>query len=307
MAKGPTLLIGPSGAGWHAWLQDHRRGRDLIVLDPSDAHYGPAARLRLLKGTKTTDSVFYGSLDPQRAPHLIVAAASWLMGRADEAPLVQAFPYRPSPLLRQTLIELAFLLRPAAILIARGTPIDMDGWPIGPDVLDLPTGLPALVVEAQRKAQWLKMIELGQRHEVPLKSTSIQGVRLGSGSLLEEGLLQRMGLEAAHRVEVCGSTLLVIADRDPEEHLLTRALDHTHASRAVVVHPNDYENLLCAFVRPNGECFGYGRLEGIDFHAGIVTALTDAVPPVPVPILRIGSLRVDGNGRELGDVKPWTV
>ncbi len=307
MVERSALLLGQDGAAWHAWLEENRKGRDLILLDPADAHYGPAARLWLIKGDKPVHSLFFGSLDAQRAPHLIIAGCVELLQAASPGVLIQYFPFRPSPLMRQLAQTLAFMIRPEQILVAQGTPIELDGWPLGPEEVVVPSGLPPVVVHAQRKAQWLKMIERSQTHEIPLTKTSIQGARLGSGQALGDALRQRAGLSDVLHCEVCGSTLFIVSNHDLDEDQMSRALDVTHVTRAHIVKPTEYEHLLCAFVRPSGDTFGIGRIERIDFEGGLIHALADAVPPVPVPILRLGSLRVDSNGRELGESKPWSI
>lgn len=302
---GRTLLLGTDGASWYEWLKDNRKGRDLVVLDPADAHYGPAGRMWLIKGEKPAYSTFFGSIDPQRAPHILTAALAEFLDHASPDVLVQLFAYRPTPMLKQVAELLAFLMRPEQILIESKTAIARNGWPIGPEEIELPTGLPPVVVEAQRKAQWLKLIERCQRHEIPLHQCAIQGARLHSGVQLDELARHRAGLDNALHAEVCGSTLLIVTDGNLDEDVISRALDVTHVPRAQISHPRDYNDMLCAFVRTNGDEFGYGMIERIDFAEGVIHARADAVPPVPVPILRLGSLRVDKDGRERGELKPW--
>lgn len=304
---GKLLLVGGGSAAWSDWLKDHRNGRDLIVLDPADAHHGPAGRLWVIHGNRPAYSAFYGSLDPLRAPHLMVAALHEFLGVVAEDSIVQLFPTRPSPLMRQLTQLVADLIRPSHILIMEGDHDEHMTWPVGPESAEPAHALPAMVYQAQRKAQWLKLIERASRHELQLDRLAIQGARLGSGRVLDAVMRQRAGLEEALRVEVCGSALLVVTAQELSGEDVSRALDVTHTQRAHVVHPQDYDNLLCAFVRLNGEEFGYGRIEQIDFELGKVVAYVDAVPPVPVPIVRLGSLRVDGDGRELGEVRPWQV
>lgn len=304
---GRTLLIGRSGSSWHEWLATERKGRDLILLDPADAHYGPAGRLSLIQGDRIVRSSFYGSLDPQRAPHLIASALGSLLDEAGADAVVQCFAYRPLPLLRQLAITLAFQVRPERLLIEKDLEIDHDGWPIGPEEVEPRASLPPLVVDAQRKAQWLKLLERCSPHTIPLQGCSVQGLRLGSGRLIDELTKQRAGLEHELHVEVCGSTLFIVAEGQFGDERIGRAMDMTHVARAQVVNPGDYEDLLCAFVRPNGDEFGYGMIERIDFSERRIYARCDAIPPVPVPILRVGSLRVDSDGREHGDVRPWQV
>lgn len=301
-----TLLLGPQGSAWHEWLKDERRGRDVIILNPADAHHGPAGRFTLLQGDRAVPK-FYGSTDPQRAPHVLLAALFELCSVAAPDAIIQLFAFRPTPLLRQLVHLIAFQIRPKELLIAKGTPIDSQGWPIGPEEIGLPEGVPSIVVDAQRKAQWLKLIERCHRHELSIGACALDGIRLGSGVALDQALLTKLGLGSVDHAEVCGGTLLLVADQDPDEDVIARALDATHAVKATVVHQSDYDDLLCAFVRPSGEEFGHGMIERIDFADGLIHVRADAIPEVPVPILRVGSLRVDKDGRERGEARPWQV
>ena len=109
MGEKPTLLVGADGAAWHAWRTAERKPRDLVLLDPADAHYGPAGRLRLIRGDRAISTTFFGAMDAQRAPHLVLAACAELLGQAEGVPCVQLFPYRPSPLMRQLAQTIAFM------------------------------------------------------------------------------------------------------------------------------------------------------------------------------------------------------
>ena len=73
----------------------------------------------------------------------------------------------------------------------------------------------------------------------------------------------------------------------------------------MVVSAREYDNLLCALVRESGEEIGHGMIESFDFRNGIVRVWADAVPPIPVRVLKLGSLRVDRNGKELGELRAW--
>lgn len=274
------------------------------MLDPGDATHGCAARLWLLRNGKPAMVRFYGSLDPQRSPHVMLAALHEMLAEAVD-PLVEAPAYRATPVLRQTIQLIAAIAKPDEILIAAQTPIDRDGWRVGPDEIELADAFPKMVLDAQRKAQWLALIERCKPHEVPLEGLTFEGARLGSGHVLSAEMREKAGLAEAFRAEVCGNTLLVVADHEIDESTMARALDVTHTSRAMAVLSQEYENLLCAMMRESGEEIGHGMIERIDFANGIVHVRADAVPPIPVRILKLGSLRVDSNGKELGELRPW--
>jgi len=308
---GGTLLIRHGGASWNEWVKGHPG--DHILLDPSDASHGMAARLTLLHGDKPAMVRFYGSLDPQRGPHVILAALHDFLTHAPDA-TVHAPVYRPNPVLRQTLHLIAGMQKPKEILIAEGTEISPLGWPVGPSFIPAGAAFPKLVTDAQRKAQWLALVERTQLHEIPLPGLSIEGARLGSGEKMSMEVTEKAGLSDAVHVEISGGTLLIVLPsartgvgrEDLDDSVVARALDVTHAARAMVVDVREYENLLCALVRDSGEEIGHGMVEKFDFENGLVRVWADAVPPVPVRILKLGSLRVDRNGKELGEIKAWS-
>lgn len=304
---GRTLLLGHTGADWRSWLKQHRNHRDLILLDPADASHGALARLCLIRGEKTVFWRFYGSLDAARSPHVLIASLAEMLSRSDDDVIVQLFPMRGGPLSLQAIHLCSQIVKPIQIVMNGKADVRLDGLPATPEVVDLDPGLPEAVRQAQRKALWLKLVETCVPHEVDLRKTAIDGARLGSGHRLEPEQLARMGLSSVLHAETCGGALLLIADVEPDDHAVARALDLLHCGRAHVVHPEAYRGLLCSFARLDGEDFGMGFVQEIDFSSGRAQVMCDAVPPAPVKILRLGSLRIDREGRELGEARPWQV
>jgi len=304
---GRTLLIGHPGVSWREWLKGNRKDRDLVVLDPSDADGAPPGRLVLLRGGKATQSRFYGSLDSNRAPHVLIAALAELLASAGEDALIQLPAHRPSPVGHQLLLMLAALAKPEHILMAEGTRAPCDAFPVGPEEVVLEKAFPPMVRAAQRKAHWLKMLEACRPHQVDLAKVCIEGTRLGSGQRLQRMDLMRSGLEDAVWAELTGASLFIISDEEPDETKISRALDDFHVSRVQFASPDAYNGLLCSFVRGNGEDFGYGVIERIDFESGIAHIKNSAEEPAPVRILRIGSLKIDASGSEHGEARPWQV
>jgi len=301
-----TLLIGNPRVTWREWLREHRRSADFVCLDPADAAQLTPGLLNHFVGTKPRRTRFYGSLDAQRHPHLIVAFAA----RAREAEgdvIVQSFSYRASPVMRQTTLLLAQMLQPDRILVAEGTDLEQHGFPIGPEPIELEPALPPMVQHAQRKAQWLKMLEQCERHTVNLREVSIEGSRLGSGRTLTDSERKQAGLSSAVYAEAIGSSLLIVTDADIEESHVSIALDYTGCSKAVFTEPGMYRNLVCSFANQSGEDFGFGIVLDIDWRSMRAQALCTAVPPAPVRLLRLGSLRVDSDAREIGEHRPWQV
>jgi polynucleotide 5'-kinase involved in rRNA processing len=304
---GKTLLIGHPQATWREWLKAHRGGAEFLCLDPADPIQLTPGILTLTSGQRRLYSRFYGSLDAQRQPHVMIAAAAQALQHAGDDLLIQTFAYRPSPVVRHTLAVLAQLIRPDRILVAEGAELDQSGFPVGPEPVELERALPPMVQHAQRKAQWLKLLEECERHTVDLRRVSVEGARLGSGIALSPDQRKAGCLAAAVHAEVTGSTLFVITDADMEESEVSRALDFAGCSKAIFAEAGAYRNLFCSFANQEGEDFGYGILLDIDWRSMRAQVLSTAVPPAPVRVLRIGSLRVDSEGRELGETRPWQV
>jgi len=304
---GRTLLIGHPGVSWREWLKEHRGNSDLLCLDPNEPSLGTPARLVLLKEHRPTFSRFYGSLDPQKGPHVVLAALAQAMPNLSEDAKVLLPPYRPTPLLRQLVSLAAQIVRPTEILVGKGTPLAHDGLPIGPEEVELEAAFPPLVQQAQRKAQWMKLLENSEMHEVSLREVSVEGARFGSGTILSADERKTAGLGVVLHAEKMGATLFIVAEGEVEEAEIARALDFTHCTKAQFAEPSWFENLLCSFARQSGEDFGMGMVQSMDWNARTARILCTAVPPAPVRILRLGTLRVDRTGRELGELRPWQV
>lgn len=295
-----TLLVGPPGTNWREWMKAHRDGRPWLGLDPADPAVGPPGRLALFREDVAVWWRFYGSLDPLRAPHLIAGAVT----AAPDGPLVVSIGVRPSPVLRQTLRAVAEAIRPDKIVAADGA-MPPPGYPAPVERVETPLA-DDTVRAAQRRAQWMRLREVGERHNLPLDSLTIDGARLGSGERLSEETLRRIGLEVLH-AEVCGGTLFLVADAEPSESLLARAMNAAHADRVTVAHPDAYSGLLCSLAKPNGEELGMGTVERLDFAGRAADILSATVPGAPARILRLGTLRLAPNGTELPEVRPWTL
>lgn len=299
---GRTLLIGTPQTTWREWLRDERGKRDLLVLDPADPEHESLARFVLLRGDWPIYSRFFGSLDPQRAPHILIATLGRALPLLGEDALVQLFAYRETPILRQTTQLVAELLRPEQIVASASLTL-----PIPTTKVELEKNFTPNVHHAQRKAQWLKLRERSEHHDLDLRAVQIEGGRLLSGSLLDENVRRAAGLGEALHAERQGKTLFVVAPYEPEEREIGHVLDAVGCSRAVFTHPETYEGLLCAFARNQGEDFGTGFIRTIDWTRMRAQIDCDAVPPAPVQTLRLGSLRVDEDGNERGEIRPWQV
>ena len=301
-----TLLIGHAGVSWRGWLKENRGEADLVCLDPADNQQPHPAVLSLYHGEQLRLWRFYGSLDASRAPHVLLTAAAVLLQAAQAEVIIQAPAFRPGPVARQTVLLLAEATHPDSILIADGTDLTPDGFNVGPEAVQLESGFPPVVNAAQRKARWMGFIESATEQEVPLDRLSIEGSRLGSGRPLTLRDLDRHVPAAVH-AELTGSVLFVVTTTPVDDGDAARALDAFHATSLQTAAEADYENLVCSLARGSGEDFALGIIRKIDFRRRTVTLLSDAVPPAPATILRLGALRVDSKGNEHGETRPWSL
>lgn len=304
---GRVLLIGSIDTSWRSWLKENRGDRDLLVLDPADPDHGQLARLALFRGDKLISWRFYGSLDASRAPHVLISALGHMLPHAGEDAVVQLFPYRGTPLIRHVVVLLAQMVAPEEIFVPANASFDVEGFPVGPHAVEIEAAFPETVRAAQRKANWLKLAEKCVEHRVDLGGVAIEGARIGSGRKIDLQLLAKIGVEEVFHAEDGGGTLFLVTEEEPTDQHLARALDVFHCGRAHIVAPDAYNGLLCSFARQNGEDFGTGFVQNIDFRTRTANILCDAVPPAPVRILKLGGLRIDSAGRELGEARPWQV
>lgn len=238
-----------------------------------------------------------------RSPHLLVAATAEGLEKLAEDGIVQLFPFRSSPLVRQTTRLIAGLVRPERIMVADAE-VDLRGLEGAVAQVEIEEALPATVRHAQRKAQWIRMFEACEPHELDFRDVALEGVRLGSGRALSASESARAGLQDALYVERCGTNLLVVSHHEPTEGQVSRALDVTGATRATLVEPDAYDHLICSFARPNGEEIGMGTLLRVDWENHRMYLVNTAVAPTVVATLRLGSLRVLPDGREIGETRP---
>lgn len=301
-----TLLIGKPESSWNDWLAKNHRSRPLVVLNPAEPTLAPTGTIARFQGDKPVERRFFGSLDLQRSPHSMIEIAVTLAKKAGPDAIFQFAPYRPSPLAHQTLHILCQLLlaeHPGEILIAEGTPCTTSGFPVGPQIVATEAAFPTVVQAAQRRAQWIAFFERAELQEVDLKRVAIVGGRLGSGEPLPLNALPK---GAAHG-ERTGSGLFLIA-RDPlDDNAVTHALDHFHLARVHIAQAEDYANLFVGFTRENGEDFALGVIESIDFERMVAKVISDAVPPAPVRILKLGSIKVTSDGVLQPEIKPWSL
>lgn len=301
-----TILVGSPDFTWREWVKTHRKNRDLLVIDPAEPNYGTPARVALIRGEKCPLWRFVGSLDATRNPIAVLSGVASILPTLGPDWIAILPAYRHSPVLRHLCLAIAQLLRPDEILVPEGSDFERAGWPVGPQRVVLDAAFHDLVRSAQRRARWIELLEQALPHEVPLDRVSLEGVRLGSGIEIPVASLKRTTLDCVLYAESFGQTSLLIADHELSPDQMATALDQTHATTATVIEPQSYSGLLCSFADQEGVDFGVGIIDSIDFTRRVINTRCTAIPPAPVRIVRVGSLRIDDSGKELGETKPWT-
>jgi hypothetical protein len=141
-----TVLVGHPSISWRPWIKENRGDRDFLCLDPSDATFGQPGTLTLFRGDRHLYQRFYGSLDPSRAPHVLIAALVEALSHTDRDLLIQLFVYRVTPLLRQTLHLILQHINADEVLIP--DPI-RDGLPEAKVLVGIDKSFPNLVRSAR--------------------------------------------------------------------------------------------------------------------------------------------------------------
>lgn len=298
-----TFLINDPKWTWREWLKTELRDRPFVCLDVSDADHGPAGRVFLMRDGKVRSWRLVGSVYSNRNPVDLLAGGMRLLAEAGPDPVVLGFQMHESPVLRQMALAVAESLGSGEALAPTGSPFVHDQWPVGVTQVSLPESLPEAARLAQRRARWLEMLEAGTEHIVSLDKVGVYGARLGSGSRMHGHPFTDLG----PYVERYGNTLLVVTEGSPNEDLLNEAGNLAHTRNVAFVSPRAYDGTLCSFVRGTGEDFGIGIVKAIDFETREMTVINTAVAPAPVRMVRIGSIRIDLDGKETGETKPWAV
>lgn len=299
-----TALIGAHQHRWTPWLAEQLGGRVLLMLDPADTHLGPPARAVLSRGEEVLGWRFVGSTDVSRQPLMLVRAAVELLAKAKSDVIALLPPYRPNPVWRQTLQTLVSVLRPDELL-APDEDLPVEGWGMGLSRVALEPALPEVVRNAQHRARWIEVQEDAALHEIRLTDTTFLGSRLGTG---ERVLFpSEEALQGVLYAEMAAGTLYLVSRAELDEATIAMAIQVSHANRVHCVLEQDFDHVICCMVRANGEPYGIGMIERAEFKRDRLIVRSTAIPGLVAPTLMIGSHRVDGEGRTLGEIKPWSL
>ncbi|MBS1717713.1 MAG: hypothetical protein JSS72_08275 [Armatimonadetes bacterium] len=302
-----TLLLADTESSWRDWLKEYRGSDDLLCLDPAHPVQRYPGRIALWRGEHLADWRFVGTPDYRKAPHMVLAALSMLLPKASPDCTILAPPLAASPLARQILLLIDRLAAPAKILAPSHFPFSLEGWSVGPEPVNLPKEFPSVVMNAQRKAAWLAMLEGCTDHELPLAKLSFEGSRIGSGHRVTAHDFERLGIRECLYGEVLGDFLFLITKGALSEEVIARALDAYHCHNVKIAHEDEYAGLLIGLARANGQDAAIGIIENLDFEQGVLRVKVTISDVANVQTVKLGLQRIDAKGNELPDVKPWTL
>lgn len=290
-----TLLVPSPGL-----ILPFNEKEEAILLDPEEYSYGPACRLLLVKGGKVQAWSFVGSLDPLRQPLALFSGLQALLAKAGPSPTVRLFPVKPTPLALQTALEIGQILQPERVLTTAGAGLDRLPWPVGAEALNGDKAPPDMVPEARRRREFSTLTDAQHLHPFDWTSGGLMGGRLGRGTALPR-------LDDLVWAEAMGGTLFVISPEPLAEPEVRRMLEDTGCDKVQAASPDDYRGLLVGLARQDGSDFGLGIIEKLDLVKRSLLIRSSFPPETPIPILKLGGLKLDGSGRPVGSVKLWSL
>ena len=338
---GVTLVLGGTDVGKTTFTrllvnQAVQAGRQAAVIDGDigQSEIGPPACVGLAFAAGPVAALseltphalaFVGSTSP---PGHFLEHASAMRTLADMATprflVVDTCGYVQGPSARRLLQCEADLLAPTHIVaLQRGNELEAllaplirrTNWRIHLPSLPAVIGVKPPAFRTQRRSmKWAAYFAGSETHTFSLDEVAVVGAWLGSGTPLAAHLLKylREALAAHCRVyyaEMSGSQLGMMISHpiSPQNNALLMALEPLKARTVIPTVAPRLKNLLVGLESGNGRLMGMGLIAAIDFRRRTVGVLTPVRSPFAARILRIGSLRVTPEGRELGAVKPGEV
>lgn len=290
-----TLLVPSPGI-----ILPYNEKEEAILLDPEECGYGPACRLLLVKGGKVLAWSFVGSLDPLRQPLALFSGLLALKAKACASPTIRLFPVKPTPLALQTALELSHSIQPDRVITVEGSGLDRLPWPVGAETEKGEKAPPEMVPEARRRREFSTLADAQHLHPFDWTSGGLMGGRLGRGVPVPR-------LDDLVWAEAMGGTLFVISPEPLADPAIRRLMEDTGCDRVQAASPDDYKGLLVGLSRQDGSDFGLGIIEKLDLVKRSLLIRSSFPPETPIPILKLGGLKLDGSGRPVGSVKLWSL
>lgn len=299
-----TVYLSPPSASWTAALKEDFNSCDILVADPASPFCAPPGRLAILRHGKVPEWSFVGSLLWQHAPHVFLAAIAHLAPLLEPAASVLLPFADDSPLHLQTTRLALGLLDPQKVVIPTGLNVHTLALNLPLEEANPEEALPAQVSKSMRRATWVAHLQKCSLHRFPLATMQLDGARLFAGTSLAP---ERLGFIGEHQVlsaTLMGKTLQVISAHPIPDGRVNRAMQLAGAHHAYLVNPADYLHTIVACTDANGRDFGLGFIRFLDVERKEIEIQANIVAGTPVPLLKLGSLRIDTEGRELPPAAP---
>jgi len=293
-----TLLLADRHHSWANWIQE-RNFPVTLDLFPSSGRLGPPGCLRLLRHGEISSWGYLGSNLLVRSPLRAVQIVHRLHPAGADGGVVLLEVSQDSAVGRELHRTLAQFFPFSSILAPEGSNVNLEGWPIGPETIELPSELPQVALQAQRRSRWIELLDSCNEIELDLRRIDAFGARFRSG--------QAVQFPSVLYAEFLGSTLYLVAESSPPEAEISRLLDKFGATRAHVTRPSDFEGVIVSFAHENGMDFVMGRIKSLDFESLRATIQTPAESLGSARSIYFGLMRVDDKGRELPEHPPWTL
>ena len=292
------LLLADRHHSWTNWIQE-RSFPVTLDLCPSSARLGPPGCVRVLRHGETTAWGYVGSTQMIRSPLRAIQVVHRLHPTGVDGGVVLLEIAQNSPVVRELHRTITQFFPFASILAPEGGLVNLEGWPIGPETVELPPELPQVALQAQRRSRWIELLDSSNEIEVDLRRIDAFGSRFRSG--------QTITVPTVLYAELNGSTLYLVAENSPEEAELLRLMDKVGAMRSHVTRPTDFEGVIVSFAHENGMDFVLGRVKSLDLASLRATIQIPAESLSSARSVFFGLIRIDEKGREMPEHAPWTL
>lgn len=243
---------------------------------------------------------FVGSLDPLRQPLALFSGLQMLLSKAGPSPQVRLFPVKQTPLALQTALEISHILQPERVVTVEGSGLERLPWPVGAESIPGEKAPPEMVPEARRRREFSTLADAQHLHPFDWTEGGLMGGRLGRGT-------PHARLDDVVWAEAMGGVLFVLSPEPLAEPALRRMMEDTGCDKSLAVSPEDYRGLLVGLARQDGSDFGLGIIEKLDLAKRSLIVRSSFPPETPIPLLKLGGLKLDGTGRPIGTVKLWSL
>ncbi len=302
---GRSVLLRSPESSSKAWILANSKNSGVVSLDPASTLFGSPCRIVYGRGDQQLSWRFVGGLAPKLNPIRYISAACSLLSVSDGDAIVEFAPIASDAISVE--IARAVLQVTGAGTIYVDQRLSKTLWADLGEAVELEKVEDSKVQNSIRKAQWFKLLQDSHIHRVTLGKTSFSGSRLGSGSCLRPDVVRSIGLPAHSRVEATGTTLLIISDGITTDEMISRSLDVTDSTRAQVVDPKRYSNLICCLMDLSGRELGLGIIRDLSLADDQIEVLSMAAAPAPIHMIQLGNLYVDSKGVERGEVKLFEI